>query len=114
MIRATTPKHSFTFDVNPEETFSEILITYAQNGKIVLEKHKSDLTFEACDCFGGKPVYTAFVKLTQEETKLFAANPKGVVDIQVRAITPNGEALASEIERISVQNVLNDEVLTCD
>ena len=67
MIRATTPKHSFTFDVNPEETFSEILITYAQNGKIVLEKHKSDLTFEACDCFGGKPVYTAFVKLTQEE-----------------------------------------------
>lgn len=111
MIRATTPKHIFTFDVNPEETFSEILITYAQNEKIILEKHKSDLTFEICDCFGGKPVYTAFVKLTQEETKLFAANPKGVVNIQVRAITEDGDAIASDIEQISVQNVLNDEVL---
>lgn len=111
MIRATTPKHMFTFDVNPEETFSEILITYAQNGKIVLEKHKSDLTFETCDCFGGKTVYRAFVKLTQEETKLFSANPKGIVNIQVRAITENGDAIASDIMQISVQNVLNDEVL---
>lgn len=111
MIRATTPKHIFTFDVDPEETFSEILITYAQNGKIILEKHKSDLSFETCDCFGGKSVYTAFVKLTQEETKLFTANPKGIISIQVRAITSDGDAVASNIEQISVQNVLNDEVL---
>ena len=114
MIRATTPKHMFTFDVNPEETFSEILITYAQNGKIVLEKHKSDLSFEKCDCFGGKAVYTAVVRLTQEETNMFAANPKGIVSVQVRALTEDGDALASDIEQISVQNVLNDEVLTCD
>ena len=111
MLRATTSKHSVTLDVNHEETFSEILITYAQNGKIILEKHKSDLTFETCDCFGWKPVYTAFVKLTQEETKLFAANPKGIVNIQVRALTEDGDAIASDIEQISVQNVLNDEVL---
>lgn len=111
MIRATTPKHMFTFDVDPEETFSEILITYAQNGEIVLEKHKSDLTFESCDCFGGKTVYTASIKLTQEETNLFSANPKGIVNIQVRAITENGDAIASDIMQISVQNVLNDEVL---
>lgn len=114
MIRATTPKHIFTFDVNPEEAFSEILITYAQNNKIVIEKHKSDLTFETCDCFGGKPVYKAYVKLTQEETNLFSANPKGVVSVQVRALTESGDAIASDIEQISVQNVLNDEVLTCD
>ena len=111
MIRATTPKHIFTFDVDPEETFSEILITYAQNGKIVLEKHKSDLMFETCDCFGGKLVYRAFVKLTQEETKLFTANPKGVVSVQVRALTEDGDAIASDVDQISVQNVLNDEVL---
>lgn len=114
MIRATTPKHTFIFDVDPEETFADILVTYAQSGEIVMEKHKADLVFENCEDLNGRKKYFASVKLTQEETNMFHASPKGVVDIQVRAITPNGEALASEIERISVQNVLNDEVLTCD
>ena len=45
MYRATTPTHSFIFDIDPDETFRTILITYAQEGDIVLEKGKSDLTF---------------------------------------------------------------------
>ena len=111
MIRATTPKHSFIFEVDPEESFSNILITYAQSGEIILEKNKSDLTFDECEDLNGRNIYIASVKLTQEETNMFHASPKGVVDIQVRAITTDGDALASDIERISVQNVLNDEVL---
>lgn len=114
MIRATTPTHRFFFDVDPEESFQKILITYAQNGQIVLEKHESDLSFESCEDFSGKSVYIASLKLTQEETNLFNAKPKGTVSIQVRAITPEGDAVASDISNISVENVLNDEVLTCD
>ena len=114
MIRATTPTHRFFFDEDPEESFSKILITYAQNGQVVLEKRESDLTFEQCEDFGGKTVYIASLKLTQEETNLFAANPKGMVKIQIRAITPDGEAVASDISSLSVENVLNDEVLSCD
>ena len=45
MIRATTPKQVFTFEQNPN-IFEKILITYAQNDKIILEKEKSDLTIE--------------------------------------------------------------------
>ena len=37
MYRATTPKHIFYFNVDPNETFEEILITYSQAGKIILE-----------------------------------------------------------------------------
>ena len=114
MIRATTPTHTFFFDVDPEESFQKILITYAQNGKIVLEKNKEDLSFSSCESFDGKTVYIASLKLTQEETNLFTAKPKGIVSIQIRAITPDGDAIASYISDISVENVLNDEVLTCD
>lgn len=35
MYRATTPTHSFIFDIDPDETFRTILITYAQEGDIV-------------------------------------------------------------------------------
>ena len=103
MIRATTPTHRFIFDQNPE-LFERILITYAQNGKIVLEKEKEDLTFEEPT----EGQYPAHVQLTQEETKLFRV---GQVTVQVRVLTSGEDALASEKTAIDVENVLNDEVL---
>ena len=111
MIRATTPKHTFIFEQNPEESFDKILITYAQNGEIVMEKTKDDLEFgTGTDCEGNE-VYTASLRLTQEETRQFSAKPRNMVDIQVRALTYAGEALASDKKSISVLDVLNDEVL---
>lgn len=103
MFRATTPLHKFTFEQDPN-LFEEILITYAQNGKIVLEKRKADLSFSAGEDGG----YLATVMLTQDETKLFH---RGLVNIQVRALTANDEALSSDILSIPVKDVLNDEVL---
>ena len=111
MIRATTPTHTFVFDVNPEESFSSILITYAQNGEIILEKKKSDLTFATETAAGRGSVYTASLRLSQQETKLFSAKPRNTVEIQIRALTPFGEALASDKRSIPVVDVLNDEVL---
>lgn len=110
MYRATTPKHTFLFDVNPDETFSTILITYAQNNGIVLEKGKEDLTFTEGTMVNDKAVFGAYLRLTQEEANLF--DNRSVVKVQVRAVTLDGEVIASKIMSIPVNDVLNDEVLT--
>lgn len=109
MIRATTPVHIFTFDVDPDATFDQIQISYAQAGKILLVKTKEDLSFET----GGtqeEPVYTATLHLTQEETRHFLSSCP-TVQVQVRALTPGGEALAGKIQSIPLFDVLNDAVL---
>lgn len=111
MIRATTPKHSFIFEQDPS-LFSRILITYVQGDTIVLEKEKSDLTIEQkTNPKCGAIEWVAWLRLTQEETKKFKATPGAQVKIQVRVLTNEGEALASDKKSISVQDVLNDEVL---
>lgn len=111
MIRATTPRHSFIFDRDPTE-YTRILITYVQGDSIVLEKNKDDLSIskEICPCTGEDEWVGSF-RLTQEETKKFSANAGKPVKVQIRVLTSAGEALASEKKSISVQDVLNDEVL---
>lgn len=111
MIRATTPKHSFIFAEDPAQ-FEKILITYKQGGNIVLEKTQDDLTFEEQEnpC-SGETEHVAWYRLSQEETKLFSPTGGGTCQVQVRVLTPGGEALASDKKNISVQDVLNDEVL---
>lgn len=110
MYRLTTPKHTFIFEIDPEETFETILITYAQNGQIRLEKTKDDLSFETEDR-DGKTVYLASCRLTQEETQKFTTRSRNTVDIQVRAGTAAGEWFASDIQHLTVHDVLNDKVL---
>ena len=100
MIRATTPKHSFKFPSDPQ-AYKEILITYQQKGKIILELKEEDLTFGEEN--------TAFYKLSQEQTKKF--NAMVPVRIQVRILDADDNAFASSIFSINVHEVLNDEVL---
>ena len=45
LYRATTPTHTFVFDDNPETAFKTILVSYEQNGAIILEKGKEDMVF---------------------------------------------------------------------
>lgn len=111
MIRATTPRHVFIFDQNPDD-YSKILITYSQNGSIVLEKHKDDLTIETMENpETGESKWKAWYRLTQEETKSFVSSPARQVSVQIRVLTTGGESLASEKRLLQVQDVLNDEVL---
>ena len=110
MIRATTPKHTFIFDEDPS-LYSRILITYAQGNQVVMEKNKDDLTIETVITPCETTEYHAWFRLTQDETKAFQATPGNQVKVQVRVLTPAGEALASDKKTISVQDVLNDEVL---
>ena len=99
MIRGTTPTHQFVvpFDTS---VLSEVLITYAQDNKLVLTKNIKDCTIE-------QDVIS--VTLTQEETLRFDSDHH--VKIQLRALTTGGDALASQIITRSVGDVLNDEVL---
>lgn len=110
MYRATTPKHTFIFDVNPDEEFKTILISYAQGKDIVLEKGKTDLEFEEGTNCKGETVYKASLRLSQTESNLFNANQP--VSVQIRAVTQEDEVVASDKMSVAVREVLNDEVLT--
>ena len=104
MYRATTPKHYFLFkEIDPRELRS-ILITYVQNNKIVFEKNKSDLIFDETTEDG----WTMHLDLTQEEANLFS---RGTAQVQLRVVDQNGQVFASDPDRFSIDDVLNDEVL---
>lgn len=109
MYRASTPRHVFYFDIDPDETFKKILITYAQDGAIVLEKTKEDLTFDAENTEDGV-LYQAFFQLTQEETRKFDRS-KPFVSIQVRMMDRVDNIVTSPIVKAQVRKVLNDEVI---
>ena len=108
MIRATTPLQEFTFESNPAD-FARILITYKQDEVIVMEKTQNDLSFSSYIGEDGIIVYVAAFRMTQQEANLFQPEP---VRVQVRVLTSDGEALASDITTMRVTDVLDDEVLT--
>lgn len=99
MRRATTPTHEFTLPIDAA-LVSRFLATYTQDGKIVLEKREADMTIDG-------NVWR--VKLTQEETNLFAG--RKLAHVQIRALTVGGDALASDEYPVYVSPVSNDEVL---
>ena len=97
--RATTPKQIFTLDLENVSDLSEILVTYAQRGKIIVQRTKSEMTIEE---------NKVSFRLTQEETLSFRENIP--VEIQVRVFTSDNNALASDIFEVSVGRVLDEEV----
>ena len=98
-MRGTTPTHSFTLPVTAEN-IKTIKIIYAQNGKVVLEKWTADVHLEDS---------RVMVRLSQEETMRFCADAK--VEIQVRLLTLEGEALKSNILITMPTRLLDEEVL---
>lgn len=108
MIRGTTPTHTFKFGtLNPEE-LTQLNVYYAQRGEVILTKTKADFNFNSL-IDDDITLYSAYTKLTQEETLLFS--PRIEVEIQVRVLTDDGIAMASPKYKVPVQNVLDDEVL---
>ena len=99
MTRGTTPTRIFTLPIFASN-IDKLRITYSQDQDIILEKTEADIERS------GKTIrYT----LTQEETLKFRA--KSSVNIQVRVLTTDNMALASPIKKLSVSEVLNEEVL---
>lgn len=99
MIKGTTPKHTFSLPFGTE-TIKTIQITYAQSGIVRLTKGNDDCTFDG---------NTASVKLTQEETFLFAEG--SCIEVQVRILTTAGDALASHVMRVHCNECLSKDVL---
>ena len=104
MTRGTTPTHTFTLpDDLTSATISALYITYAQGSKTVLEKTLSDVTIN-----GGVITCT----LAQADTLKFEVLDQHCgcdkVAIQVRMKTSDGAAMASDIMRIPVMDVLKD------
>ena len=100
MIRGTTPTHVFTlpFDTSLVKTLQ---IIYKQKSDVMLTKGNEDCMLEGD---------TVTVKLTQADTLSFDYSKP--VEIQVRVLTIDAEALVSNIVRVRVEQCLNDEVLT--
>ncbi len=108
MIRATTPTHTFSFtNLNPEE-FKVLNAYYAQQGVEILCKEKEDFIFGTKETENGI-LYLASVTLSQEETKLFKS--KFDVEVQLRVLTADNRSLATPKYKLSVWDVINDEVL---
>lgn len=102
MRQGTTP----TFEFELEEPIdvarvANAKVTFSFNGQVILEKYLSDCTFD------GK-VLT--VCLSQEDTFLFVCHSN--VKIQLRIVTIEGEAYASDEFNDFVDRCLDDEVLT--
>lgn len=109
MYRATTPTHNFCFGEVDPESFKTILISYVQNDKIILEKTKDDLRFTSEE-YEGETHYHASLKLSQEETRMFSEK-SNYVYIQIRASDYDQNVVASNIVKVPLLDVLNDEVL---
>ena len=107
MYRVTTPTHTFTLPIQTA-TCKEIQVTYKQ-GETTILKHYQNATLPSGMTLDGKNV---IIKLTQEETKAFNAR-FGVV-AQVRVLTNDDDAFASQIFTVSVNDVLNEEILADD
>ena len=99
MIRGTTPLLEF---VIPFDTslLAEAYVTLSQNGVVVLDKALDD-----CKCDANK----LSVRLTQEETLKLQCDR--ITEIQIRARTLEGEAVASNIFRERTDRILKDGVI---
>ncbi len=97
MWRGTTPTHTFTLPSDvPVQDFTDIYITYSQDGTPVVEKTGDELTVE------GSRIRLTF---SQADTLLFKP---GQVKIQLRAKTADGKAVASNIISTTAKEVLKD------
>lgn len=99
MYRGTTPTLRFTLPFDTS-TLDAVWVTIAQGGKVIINKTKVD-----CDLKGND----ISVTLTQAETLALTAGNK--TEIQLRVLTTDGLALASEIFRENTDYILKDGVI---
>lgn len=100
MYRGTTPTNTFSTEI--DLSGFRIYITYSQSGKEIFTK-----TNEDCEITGDKIV----VKLTQADTLKLAAGGSvrsANVKMQIRYVTPSGDAGASNVMTATVDDILKD------
>ena len=124
ITRGTTPYHSFVLPLKTED-ISQVYITYLQNNEVILDKSISDIEIadieneyenasmnEPLEDF--IPSCELTVHLTQEDTLKFHFYPaaeKNVAVVQIRVLTTEGEAYASEPIHERIFGVLKEGVI---
>ena len=124
ITRGTTPYHSFVLPLKTED-ISQVYVTYLQNNEVILDKSISDVEIadieneyenasmnEPLEDF--VPSCELTVHLTQEDTLKFHFYPaaeKNVAVVQIRVLTTEGEAYASEPIHERIFGVLKEGVI---
>lgn len=99
MIRGTTPTLEFIIPFDTGQ-LSEAFVTLSQNEVIIIDKALTE-----CQCNENK----LSVRLTQEETLKLQCDC--MTEIQIRAKTLEGEAIASQIIKVNTERILKDGVI---
>lgn len=100
MVRGTTPTLTFNLPM-AVSTLSEYWVTVSQRyDNIRIDRDKTTLTASGS---------SIVANLTQEETMRLV--PDKPVFIQLRVLTSGGDAMASEIFKTTVGEVLREEVI---
>ena len=125
ITRGTTPYHSFVLPLTTEE-ISEVYITYLQNGEVILDKSIGNdieiinIQDEFENASMNEPLEDFIpsceltIHLTQEDTLKFHFYPaaeKNIAVIQIRVLTTEGEAYASEPIHERIFGILKDGVI---
>ena len=124
ITRGTTPYHSFVLPLKTEDIL-EVYITYLQNREVILDKTISDITIADIDdeyenasmnepLEDFVPSCELTIHLTQEDTLKFHFYPaaeKNIAVIQIRVLTTEGEAYASEPIHERIFGILKDGVI---
>ena len=124
ITRGTTPYHSFVLPLKTED-ISQVYVTYLQNNEVILDKSISDVEIadiedeyenasmnEPLEDF--VPSCELTIHLTQEDTLKFHFYPaaeKNVAVVQIRVLTTEGEAYASEPIHERIFGVLKEGVI---
>lgn len=98
-MRGTTPTHRYTLPFD-ESMVRNLRIIYTQGGEKKFVKTLNDCTWEG---------NTVVVKLTQENTLSF--DEMNLVEIQIRALTHEGDAPKSRVIQVNPGRCLEDEVM---
>ncbi len=99
MRQGTTPTHTFTLPFALTQNHS-VRIIYKQGQKVLFVKTNPDIEI------AGSKIST---RLSQKDTFLF--DPMQKAKIQVRVLTPGGDALVSDVIAASVEECLEREVM---
>lgn len=99
MIRGTTPTLEFIIPFDTGQ-LADAFVTLSQNEVVVIDKALTE-----CQCNENK----LSVRLTQEETLKLQCDC--MTEIQIRAKTLEGEAIASQIIKVNTERILKDGVI---
>lgn len=124
ITRGTTPYHSFILPLTADQ-ISAAYITYLQNNVVILDKSIEDIIIEDIandsdntaineELEESIPSSQLTIHLTQEDTLKFHFYPaaeKNLAVIQIRILTTDGEAYASEPITERIFGILKDGVI---